>query len=76
MSSEADNKMEVDEEAVTATARQVSSESYKEQYRQLKSKLKYLVYVRKSDANLIYSSDVSVSRRVCVSVRCVSCFLT
>lgn len=47
MSCEADNKMEVDEEAVATTARQVSSESYKEQYRQLKSKLKYLVYVRK-----------------------------
>ncbi len=72
MSSEADNKMEVDEEAVTATARQVSSESYKEQYRQLKSKLKYLVYVRKSDANLI-TSHVSVCVCVC---EWMLCFLT
>ncbi len=45
MSNETDNKMEVDGEGEVASSSGNSQESFKDKYRQLKSKLKYLVCV-------------------------------
>ena len=47
MSGEAENKMEVDGESQEAlkVARDPSPESFKDKYRTLKDRLKYLVYV-------------------------------
>lgn len=45
MSDEQDNKMEVDGEMVRPAAGEPSSEPFKDKYRDLKSKLKFLVYV-------------------------------
>ncbi len=45
MSCEADSKMEVDEKSDVATINEAPPESFKDKYRQLKAKLKYLVCV-------------------------------
>lgn len=60
MSTESDNKMDVDGEGEIAASSGTAPESFKDKYRQLKSKLKYLVCVSVFELTMQYEQPSSV----------------